>query len=68
MDFLRLQHVGSVKSTKDEKVANGLMSSAKRRGKKHVNGGENLGARNVRRVKAGIGCSMLSVGSPSETS
>ena len=37
------------------------MSSAKRQGKKQVNGGENLGARNVRRVKAGRGCSMLSV-------
>ena len=41
MDFLRLQHVGSVKSTKDEKVANGLMSSTKQQGKKDINGGEN---------------------------
>ena len=54
------------KSTKDQTVVNGLMSSAKRQGKKHVNGGENLGTRNVRRVKAGIGCFMLSVGNPSE--
>ena len=43
-----------------------LMSSEKRQEKEHLNGGENLGAQNVRRVKAAMGCSMFSVGNPAE--